>query len=241
LAPAALELHDVSVAYGKLQAVRALSLRVEVGEAVALLGANGAGKSTTLRSISGLGRPRTGRILINGEDATGWPADRIAHAGVVHVPEGRQVFARMTVRENLMVGQFARPAAEPIDRELEHVQTLFPLLRDRAHQRAGSLSGGEQQMLAIGRALMGSPKVLMLDEPSLGLAPLVIERIFDAIDQINEGGTSVLLVEQNVRLALASSDRAYVLASGELRVAGRSEHLAEDASVQEAYLGGSVS
>jgi len=211
-------------------------LVVEHGEIVALLGANGAGKSTLLRAISGLVHPRSGRILVDGQDVTGWPADRITRYGVVHVPEGRQVFNRLTVRENLHVGSFAHGNNGNPER-LSLVYDLFPQLHEREAQIAGSLSGGEQQMLAIGRGLMGQPKILMLDEPSLGLAPLLIDRIYDAIEQINVMGTTVLVVEQNVHLILQSSDRAYVIASGQLQLVGSSEDLIDDPAVQEAYLG----
>jgi branched-chain amino acid transport system ATP-binding protein len=236
LAQPTLELHDVTVAYGNLEAVRSFSLVVERGEIVALLGANGAGKSTLLRAISGLVRPRSGRILVDGRDVTGWPADRITRHGVVHVPEGRQVFNRLTVGENLRVGSFAHGNNASPD-SLRLVYDLFPQLQERESQIAGSLSGGEQQMLAIGRGLMGQPKILMLDEPSLGLAPLLVERIYDAIEQINSMGTTVLVVEQNVHLVLRSSDRAYVIASGQLQLVGDSEDLIDDPAVQEAYLG----
>jgi len=236
LGQAILELDDITVAYGNLEAVRGLSLTVERGEIVALLGANGAGKSTTLRAISGLIRPRTGRITVDGQDMTGWAADRIARAGLVHVPEGRQVFARLTVRENLLVGAVASTDKSHTD-ALDVVHELFPVLMERRNQLGGSLSGGEQQMLAIGRGLMGQPTLLMLDEPSLGLAPLVIERIYDAIEAINARGTTVLVVEQNVHLVLQSSDRAYVIASGELQLSGNSEDLVNDPAVQDAYLG----
>lgn len=235
MAQATLELQDVTVAYGNLEAVRGLSMVVENGEIVALLGANGAGKSTLLRAVSGLVRPRSGRILLDGTDVTGWRADRIAKAGVIHVPEGRQVFSRLTVAENLRVGSFASDASA---RHPAFVYELFPILLERQHQVAGSLSGGEQQMLVIGRALMGGPKILMLDEPSLGVAPLVVERIYDVIEEINRRGTTILVVEQNVHLSLQSSDRAYVLASGELQLTGNSADLVDDPMVQEAYLGG---
>lgn len=236
MAQATLELHDVTVAYGNLEAVRSLSLVVEQGEIVALLGANGAGKSSLLRAISGLVHLRSGRILVAGQDVTGWPADRITRFGVVHVPEGRQVFNRLSVLENLRVGSFAHVGSGSSE-SLDLVYELFPQLHERESQIAGSLSGGEQQMLAIGRGLMGRPRILMLDEPSLGLAPLLIERIYDAIEQINQLGTTVLVVEQNVRLVLQSSDRAYVIAAGQLQLSGNSEDLIDDPAVQEAYLG----
>jgi branched-chain amino acid transport system ATP-binding protein len=236
LAQATLELRDVTVAYGNLEAVRGLSLVVEQGEIVALLGANGAGKSTVLRAISGLVRPKSGQVFVAGQDVTGWPAHRITQTGVIHVPEGRQVFTRLSVRENLTVGGFARTGGGS-EEILNVVYDLFPVLRERQSQVAGSLSGGEQQMLAMGRGLMGNPVVLMLDEPSLGLAPLVVQLVYDAIETINQMGTTVLVVEQNVNLVLHSSDRAYVIASGELQLTGDSDKLVDDPAVQAAYLG----
>jgi len=240
LAAALCELRDVTCAYGAVQAIRGLSLTVGAGEVVALLGANGAGKSTTLRAISGLLRARAGQILFDGADITRRAPDAIVRAGVVHVPEGRQVFARLTVLQNLRLGAMVREKGARIDEDLERIYGLFPRLKERRAQQAGSLSGGEQQMLAIGRGMMANPRFLMLDEPSLGLAPLVIERIFDVIDEINEQGTAILLVEQNARLALEFSDRAYVLVTGELAVSGPSAELLEMPSVREAYLGQKV-
>jgi len=207
---------------------------------VALLGANGAGKSTTLRAISGLLRPRAGHIHFDGADITGAMPDAIVRAGLVQVPEGRQVFARLSVLQNLRLGAMVRGKEARIDDDLERIYRLFPRLKERQGQQAGSLSGGEQQMLAIGRGMMANPRFLMLDEPSLGLAPVVIERIFDAIDEINEQGTAILLVEQNARLALEFSDRAYVLVTGRLALSGPSRELLEMPSVREAYLGQTV-
>lgn len=234
------ELQDVTCAYGPVRAVRDLSLTVSAGEVVALLGANGAGKSTTLRAISGLLRPRAGHIHFDGADITGAMPDAIVRAGLVQVPEGRQVFARLSVLQNLRLGAMVRGKEARIDDDLERIYRLFPRLKERQGQQAGSLSGGEQQMLAIGRGMMANPRFLMLDEPSLGLAPVVIERIFDAIDEINEQGTAILLVEQNARLALEFSDRAYVLVTGRLALSGPSRELLEMPSVREAYLGQTV-
>jgi branched-chain amino acid transport system ATP-binding protein len=213
---------------------------VSEGEAVALLGANGAGKSTTLRAISGLLRVRSGQILFGGVPITRCPPDEIVRAGVVHVPEGRQVFARLSVLQNLRLGAFVRGRGARIEDDLARIYDLFPILRERRSQQAGSLSGGEQQMLAIGRGLMAHPKFLMLDEPSLGLAPIMVERIFSAIDEINAQGTTILLVEQNARLALEFSDRAYVLVTGEIALSGPSLELLEMPSVREAYFGQKV-
>jgi len=233
-----LELRDVSSGYGQLLAVRRLSLEVRHGEVVALLGANGAGKTTTLRTISGMLRPRDGEIVYDGESIAGAKPDRIVRRGAVHVPEGRQVFASLSVRDNLRLGAITRTGDAMVAKDLARVHELFPKLAERGDQLAGSLSGGEQQMLAIGRALMCRPRFLMLDEPSLGLSPLFVERIFDAIDEINEQGTTILLVEQNARIALAASDRAYVLASGEVVLEGASEALADDPRLHATYLGG---
>ena len=205
-----------------------------------MLGANGAGKSTTLRAISGLLRPRAGHIHFDGADITGAMPDAIVRAGLVQVPEGRQVFARLSVLQNLRLGAMVRGKEARIDDDLERIYRLFPRLKERQGQQAGSLSGGEQQMLAIGRGMKANPRFLMLDEPSLGLAPVVIERIFDAIDEINEQGTAILLVEQNARLALEFSDRAYVLVTGRLALSGPSRELLEMPSVREAYLGQTV-
>jgi branched-chain amino acid transport system ATP-binding protein len=235
-----LELREITCAYGGIAAVRSLSLTVNDGEVVALLGANGAGKSTTLRTISGLMHPRSGSIFFDGKNITRAAPDKIVRAGVVHVPEGRQVFARLSVLQNLMLGAYARGARSGIHDDLARIYDLFPILKERSAQLAGSFSGGEQQMLAIGRGLMSRPAFLMLDEPSLGLAPIVVERIFDAIDEINEQGTTILLVEQNARLALEFSDRAYVLVTGELALSGASDELLEMPSVREAYLGQKV-
>jgi len=231
-----LELEDLAVAYGKRRALDGLHLSVGPGEIVTLLGANGAGKSTTLRAVSGLVRPTRGRIRYKGRDITQAPADTIVAAGVSHVPEGREIFPEFTVHENLLVGAHTVERARVAER-LESVFGLFPVLRDRRAQTAGTLSGGEQQMLAIGRALMTRPRLLLLDEPSLGLAPILAREIFRVIRRINEDGVAVLLVEQNARRALALAARGYVLETGRLVTSGTSAALTADARVRSAYLG----
>jgi branched-chain amino acid transport system ATP-binding protein len=233
---AALELEDLAVFYGKRRALEGVSLAVGRGEIVTLLGANGSGKSTTLRAISGLVRPARGRILYEGRDITRAPADAIVAAGITHVPEGREVFPEFTVLENLLVGGHT-VARRDVDERLEAAFRLFPVLRERKVQLAGTLSGGEQQMLAIGRALMARPRLLLLDEPSLGLAPMLAGEIFRTIQRINESGVAVLLVEQNARRALKLAARGYVLETGRVVVAGPSAALAEDPRVRTAYLG----
>jgi branched-chain amino acid transport system ATP-binding protein len=231
-----LELEDLAVAYGKRRALDGLRLRVEPGEIVTLLGANGAGKSTTLRAVSGLVRPTRGRIRYEGREITHAPADTIVAAGVSHVPEGREIFPEFTVHENLLVGGHTVEAAR-IGERLESVFRLFPVLHDRRAQTAGTLSGGEQQMLAIGRALMTRPRLLLLDEPSLGLAPILAREIFRVIRRINDDGVAVLLVEQNARRALALAARGYVLETGRLVTSGTSAALTADPRVRSAYLG----
>jgi branched-chain amino acid transport system ATP-binding protein len=234
--PAALAIEDLAVYYGKRRAVDGVSLTVAHGEIVTLLGANGSGKSTTLRAVSGLVRPARGRILYEGRDITGAPADAIVAAGVSHVPEGREVFVEFSVLENLLVGGHTVARSE-VDGRLEAVFRLFPVLRERRRQLAGTLSGGEQQMLAIGRALMIRPRLLLLDEPSLGLAPLLAREIFRTIRRINAEGVAVLLVEQNARRALRLAARGYVLETGRVAVAGTSRELGENPRVRSAYLG----
>jgi len=231
-----LELEDLAVAYGKRRALDGLHLSVGPGEIVTLLGANGAGKSTTLRAVSGLVRPARGRIRYEGRDITQAPADTIVAAGVSHVPEGREIFPEFTVHENLLVGAHTVERAR-VGERLEWVFGLFPVLRDRRAQTAGTLSGGEQQMLAIGRALMTRPRLLLLDEPSLGLAPILAREIFRVIRRINDDGVAVLLVEQNARRALALAARGYVLETGRLVTSGTSTALTADARVRSAYLG----
>ncbi len=232
----ALEIAGLSVSYGKRRALEEVSLRVGEGEIVTLLGANGAGKSTTLRAISGLLRPARGRIVYGGRDITHWAADAIVAAGVGHVPEGRDVFPEFTVQDNLLVGGHTVARAE-LPGRLESAFELFPLLRERRRQPAGTLSGGEQQMLVMARALVARPRLLLLDEPSLGLAPMLTREIFRVIRRINERGVSVLLVEQNARRALGIAGRGYVLETGRLVVAGPAQELLEDERVRTAYLG----
>jgi branched-chain amino acid transport system ATP-binding protein len=234
--PPLLELRGVSVAYGKRRALEDVSLTVGAGEMVTLLGANGAGKSTTLRAISGLVRPAAGRVIYDGRDVTTAAPDVIVGAGVGHVPEGREVFADFTVLDNLLVGAHTVPAAAVPER-LDRVFAVFSVLRERRRQVAGTLSGGEQQMLAIGRALMAAPRLLLLDEPSLGLAPMLAREIFRVIARINADGVTVLLVEQNARRALALAGRGYVLETGRVVAAGPSGELAADARIRAAYLG----
>ncbi|GBD28906.1 High-affinity branched-chain amino acid transport ATP-binding protein LivF [bacterium HR31] len=235
---ALLELVDLHVYYGNIHALKGVSLHVEAGEIVALLGANGAGKSTTLNTVSGLLRPRSGAVRLEGEDLTRTPPHRIVERGVVQVPEGRRVFGQLTVLENLEMGAFTRTDPKGVREDLDRVFTLFPRLKERASQVAGTLSGGEQQMLAIGRALMARPRVLLMDEPSMGLAPLLVEQIFDAIQEINRQGTTILLVEQNAYMALQVAHRGYVLQTGQVVLSGPAEELRENPEVKRAYLGG---
>jgi branched-chain amino acid transport system ATP-binding protein len=232
---ALLSVEGLEVRYGGVQALRGVGLEVQAGEIVALLGSNGAGKSTLLRTISGLARPSAGRVRLEGRDVTGRPPEAIVRLGCSHVPEGRRVFGNLSVLENLQMGGYARRGAEA--ESLGRVFALFPRLRERLGQSAGTLSGGEQQMLAIGRALMAAPTLLLLDEPSLGLSPLLVQRIFAIVREINRQGTTVLLVEQNARQALRLARRAYVLETGELVLSGPAADLARDPRVREAYLG----
>jgi branched-chain amino acid transport system ATP-binding protein len=232
-----LELRDVDVLYGRVQALRGVSLTVGEGEIVALIGSNGAGKTTTLRTISGLVRPSKGEVLLRGQPIQGMGAEAIARLGVGHAPEGRRLFSRMTVRENLDMGAYSRKDRAGIRDDFERVYALFPRVKERSSQLAGSLSGGEQQMVAIGRALMARPTVLLLDEPSLGLAPIVVDSVFEVIREINQGGTTVLLIEQNALLALNTARRGYVLETGEVATQGPSQELLHSPDVQRAYLG----
>jgi branched-chain amino acid transport system ATP-binding protein len=234
---ALLTLEAVDVYYGAIHALRGVSLSVRQGEVVTLIGANGAGKSTTLRAISGLLAPRSGRIVFAGEDIAGIPAHRIVAKGISMAPEGRGVFANLTVLENLEMGAYLVRKPAQVREDIERGFTLFPRLQERIKQRAGTLSGGEQQMLAIARALMSRPRLLLLDEPSLGLAPIVCQTIFATIAAIKEAGTTVLLVEQNARAALKYSDRAYVLETGAVLLEGAAAEIAADPRVREAYLG----
>ena len=233
-----LKVEDINVYYGAIHAIKGISLEVNDGEIVALIGSNGAGKSTTLRTISGLMKPKTGRIMYDGEDITGVPAHKIVGKGLCQVPEGRHVFANMTVMENLELGAYLRTDKEGISKDMEMVFEKFPRLLERKDQLSGTLSGGEQQMLAMARALMSRPKLLLLDEPSMGLAPLLIKEIFNIIKEINAGGTTVLLVEQNANMALSIADKAYVLETGRITLSGTAAELASSEEVRKAYLGG---
>jgi branched-chain amino acid transport system ATP-binding protein len=232
-----LQLEAVDVFYGAIHALRRVSLAVRAGEVVTLIGANGAGKSTTLRSITGLITPRSGRIVFEGENICGTPAHKLVARGISMAPEGRGVFANLTVLENLEMGAYLTRQAQQVKQDLERAFALFPRLEERMKQPAGTLSGGEQQMLAIARALMSHPKLLLLDEPSLGLAPLICHTIFGTIDQIKAAGTTVLLVEQNASAALKHSDRGYVLETGAVILEGAASEIASDPRVREAYLG----
>lgn len=232
-----LELSDIHVFYDHVPALRGISLNVEAGEIVALIGANGAGKSTTLRAIQGLVRTGGGNIYWEGQRITGMPSHQVVQKGIAHCPEGRQVFPNMTVSENLIMGSIALRDAKQKNHLLAYIYESFPRLAERKSQMAGSLSGGEQQMLAIGRALMAGPRLLMLDEPSMGLSPILVETIFDMIRTINREGISILLVEQNAYMALENSSRAYVIENGEINLAGSSKELMGDDHVREAYLG----
>ncbi|HEX3301679.1 MAG TPA: ABC transporter ATP-binding protein [Thermomicrobiales bacterium] len=233
-----LKVDNLRVNYGAIQAVKGITFEVEERELVALIGSNGAGKSTTLKTVSGIVRPSGGSITYQGRDLSRMPTHQIVSSGIVQAPEGRQIFGSLTVRENLMLGASARSDRDGFDADLQRVFDLFPILGERISQRAGTLSGGEQQMLAIGRALMGKPKLLLLDEPSLGLAPLIVNRIFDVIRQLKETGVTILLVEQNARKALAVADRAYVLETGLISLSGAAAELARNSAVEQAYLGG---
>ena len=235
-----LTVENLVINYGAIQAVKGISFSVAERELVALIGSNGAGKSTTLKSISGLVRPASGVMTYQGQDLTKMPTHRIVAEGVVQSPEGRQIFGSLTVRENLLLGTTARTDRSDVDTDLIRVFGLFPVLQERVGQRAGTLSGGEQQMLAIGRALMAKPTLLLLDEPSLGLAPIVVNRIFTVIRQLKEQGVTILLVEQNARKALAIADRAYVLETGLITLSGPASELAHNPAVEQAYLGGGV-
>lgn len=231
-----LNVNDIHVHYGPIHAIKGVSLDVKQGEIVALIGANGAGKSTILKTISGIMHPTTGSIQFNSADITKVEAHKIVHMGLAQVPEGRRVFLRMTVKENLEMGAFSQKGVS--SKDLKEIYELFPRLRERRKQTAGTLSGGEQQMLAIGRALMSKPKLLMLDEPSMGLAPMLVEQIFDIIKELKKAGTTILLVEQNAGMALEVADRAYVLETGKITLSGTGAELASSEEVKKAYLGG---
>jgi branched-chain amino acid transport system ATP-binding protein len=230
-----LQLHDVHAYYGNIHALKGITIDVDQGEIVTLIGSNGAGKTTTLRTISGLMHPRSGAILLNGARIDATQPHDVTRLGIVQSPEGRRVFSRMTVLENLEMGAFVHGKADPND--LNRVFDLFPRLKERESQKAGTLSGGEQQMLAMGRALMGKPQILLLDEPSMGLSPILVEGIFSIIQEINAQGTTVLLVEQNALMALTVANRGYVLQTGEIVLSDTAENLRKDESVRKAYLG----
>jgi branched-chain amino acid transport system ATP-binding protein len=232
-----LEVENLSVNYGAIQALQGISFHVEDGEIVTLIGANGAGKSTTLKTISGLLHPSRGTIRYQDEPIVGMPADLVVKKGIVQVPEGRQIFAPLTVRENLEMGAYTRSDRGEIEASMKRVFASFPRLEERLTQLGGTLSGGEQQMLAMGRGLMAQPKLLLLDEPSMGLAPILVEEIFDIIEEINRQGVSILLVEQNAAMALSVAARAYVLETGRIVLEGPSQQVLEDPDVQRAYLG----
>jgi branched-chain amino acid transport system ATP-binding protein len=232
-----LTIENISVNYGAIEALRSVSMHVEKGEVVTLIGANGAGKTTTLRTITGLLEPRSGRIMFEGEDISGKPTHKLVARGISMSPEGRGVFANLSVRENLQMGAYLQKNRSEIASGMKRVYEMFPRLKERETQKAGTLSGGEQQMLAMGRALMSRPRLLLLDEPSLGLAPLVVHTIFQAIEEIKSTGTTILLVEQNAKAALGHSDRAYVLETGEIVMDGISKDIANDPRIKEAYLG----
>jgi branched-chain amino acid transport system ATP-binding protein len=232
-----LELKDVHTYYGNIHALKGISLTVNDGEIVTLIGSNGAGKSTTLRTIQGLNKPRTGSVVLDGIELHKLPAHEIAGLGVAQSPEGRMIFPRMTVMENLEMGAYVRKDLTSFKDDLEHVFSLFPRLKERVSQKGGTLSGGEQQMLAMARALMAKPKILLLDEPSMGLAPILVELIFDIIKKLNEEGTTILLVEQNALMALSIAHRGYVLQTGEIILSDSAKNLKNDEMVQKSYLG----
>jgi len=234
---AMLEVKNIQVAYGKIVAVKDVSVTVNQGEIVTLIGSNGAGKSTTLRTISGLIKPKSGEILFNGKRIDGVPGHEIVGMGICHSPEGRRIFPRMTLKENLELGAFLRNNKSEVAADMERVLDLFPRLKERIKQTAGTMSGGEQQMLAVSRALMGDPKLLLLDEPSMGLAPVLVELIFDTIVKIRKQGITILLIEQNATAALEVADRAYVLESGKVKMSGSAKELSSDDKVTKAYLG----
>ena len=234
---AMLEIKDLEVYYGMIQAIKGISFEVNEGEVIALIGANGAGKTTTLHTVSGLLAPKAGTVTFEGKDITKTPAHKIVSCGMAHVPEGRRVFASLSVYQNLKMGAYTRSDKEEIEESLRMVYTRFPRLEERKNQPAGTLSGGEQQMLAMGRALMSRPRIILMDEPSMGLSPIFVNEIFDIIKQVSAGGTTVLLVEQNAKKALSIADRGYVLETGKIVLEGKAQELLEDESVKKAYLG----
>jgi len=232
-----LKVNDINVYYGAIHAIKGVSFEVNEGEIVTLIGANGAGKSTTLKTVSGILRSKTGSIEFEGNDISKLPPHKLPAMGIAHVPEGRRIFHQLTTKENLEMGAYTRPMSE-VKSSMEDVFNRFPRLRERQNQVAGTLSGGEQQMLAMGRALMCRPKLMMLDEPSMGLSPLLVQQIFDIIKELNAAGTTILLVEQNAKMALSIADRAYVLETGKVVMSGDAEEMLSDESVKKAYLGG---
>ena len=234
---AMLEVKDLEVYYGMIQAIKGISFEVNEGEVIALIGANGAGKTTTLHTITGLLKPKKGSVIFEGKDISKIPAHKIVPMGMAHVPEGRRVFAQFTVLQNLMMGAYTCTDKAEIEDSLSLVYRRFPRLEERKNQLAGTLSGGEQQMLAMGRALMSKPKIILMDEPSMGLSPILVNEIFDIIQSVSAGGTTVLLVEQNAKKALSIADRAYVLETGKITLEGKAADLLNDPSVQKAYLG----
>ena len=235
-----LQIQDLTVRYGGITAVDGITMDIQEHETVALIGANGAGKTTTLHAVSGLLKAAGGSIVFDGTDITKIPAEQIVSRGVIQVPEGRQVFAKLTIEENLRLGAYLQKDKAKIKENYEKAMTLFPILRERRKQAAGTLSGGEQQMLAIGRALMGNPRLLLLDEPSMGLSPLMTQQVFDVLSELKAGGMTILLVEQNAYEALTLSDRAYIMESGNITLEGRSSELIDDPRVKDAYLGGDL-
>ena len=234
---AMLEVKDLEVYYGMIQAIKGISFEVNEGEVIALIGANGAGKTTTLHTITGLLSRKSGHVMFEGKDITKVPAHKIVSMGMAHVPEGRRVFAELSVYENLRMGAYTRKDKNEIEESLKNVYKRFPRLEERKNQMAGTLSGGEQQMLAMGRALMSKPRIILMDEPSMGLSPILVNEIFDIIRAVSESGTTVLLVEQNAKKALSIADRAYVLETGKIVLEGNAKDLLEDDSIKKAYLG----
>ena len=234
---AMLQVNDLHVYYGVIHALKGISFEVEKGEVIALIGANGAGKTTTLHTVTGLLNANQGSVVFEGQDITKVPAHKIVQMGIAHVPEGRRVFSQLTVYDNLKMGAYTRKDSNEIQQSLEEVYHRFPRLKERKDQRAGTLSGGEQQMLAMGRALMSKPRLIVMDEPSMGLSPIFVNEIFDIIEKVSNSGTTVLLVEQNAKKALSIADRAYVMETGRITMEGRAEDLLHNEAVQKAYLG----
>lgn len=234
---AMLEVKDLEVYYGMIQAIKGVSFHVDQGEVIALIGANGAGKTTILHTVTGLLSPKKGSVVFEGQEVTKIPAHKIVSLGMAHVPEGRRMFAELSVYENLKMGAYTRKDKSEIEENLQKIYERFPRLKERKNQMAGTLSGGEQQMLAMGRALMSQPKIILMDEPSMGLSPILVNEIFDIIQEVSKSGTTVLLVEQNAKKALSIADRAYVLETGRIALEGRAEDLLRDDSIKKAYLG----